>query len=459
VPRTHPCHRIAFVLLATSVGLAPLPFGGATGWFDGAFAAGTGLLLVLWAVATLQTGAGNAGALRLPALLFAAALGWCLAQALMPAWPAAAHPAWREASEILGRPLPALIAPDPEAAVRGVLRLAGYAAVFFLCHAYAADERRARILLWTIASAATIASAYGLFSWIAGSRTVLWYERTFEAGNLSATFPNRNAFADYAALGLLCAMSITALRAALPAVSRPGFLWAAAIAVQYVLARSWVLVYAAVAIFAALVLTHSRAGLAAALLAIAVFLPLARPARMSRRTLLAAGAVAASVAAVLIWIAGAGLGERLAKLPGATDERLTIYRLTAGMIAERPLAGTGLGSFADVFPAVRTPEIRPRIDYAHNAFLENALEMGLPAAAAFYAALLAVVATCLRARRASGGVRVWPSLGIAATTLVAVHSLFDYSAQFPAVALTYAAILGIAAARSRISLAEPAPSR
>ena len=43
---------------------------------------------------------------------------------------------------------------------------------------------------------------------------------------------------------------------------------------------------------------------------------------------------------------------------------------------------------------------------------------------------------------------VYPCIGFAATTLVAAHSLVDFSLQIPAVALTYSLLMGAACAQS-----------
>ncbi|HEU4735612.1 MAG TPA: hypothetical protein VFS48_01115, partial [Solirubrobacterales bacterium] len=52
----------------------------------------------------------------------------------------------------------------------------------------------------------------------------------------------------------------------------------------------------------------------------------------------------------------------------------------------------------------------------------------------------------LRRRRSNA---LYPCLGIAATTLVGLHALLDFSLEIPAIAVTYAAILGACSGRLR----------
>ena len=59
---------------------------------------------------------------------------------------------------------------------------------------------------------------------------------------------------------------------------------------------------------------------------------------------------------------------------------------------------------------------------------------------------------CIRGLRERGKDWVYPAVGIAATALVAIHSWFDFSLQIPAVAMSYACIMGVACAQSYSSL-------
>ena len=55
---------------------------------------------------------------------------------------------------------------------------------------------------------------------------------------------------------------------------------------------------------------------------------------------------------------------------------------------------------------------------------------------------------CLRGLLRRGKDWFYPAIGLAVTALVAIHAWFDFSLQMPAVAVTYAAILGVACAQS-----------
>lgn len=447
--------RTVFATLVVGLALAPLPFGGTTSWFTSVFAVYVGGVAMISSISVMRRSAAETQAFRplaLPATLVILAIVWCFAQAWIPVPDEIAHKVWSEAGALLGADdqpgLQARISVNPEASIAGAIRLTGYCLVFLLCYWCAACERRAGHLLVLIAATGTIYALYGIGLELNDSKYVLWFERDFEPGNLSSTFPNRNAFADYAALCLLCGCALmyrTQLRQ--EDLSRGWRQASVAISLFYLRRNGWVL-YAAIILFIAILMTHSRGGLIVAILAIAVFAACATGSAFNRKAALFGMLGIALFACVLFAIAGGSTSHRFAKIGSAAAERMEIFRLTADAIGDAPLLGTGLGTFSDIFAAYRTEALLPRIDFAHNSFLENALEMGLPAAVAFYAGLAILFVLFVVGLRRNRQAHPYPALGISALAVAFLHSLFDYPDQFPAVAITLAAILGIAASRS-----------
>jgi hypothetical protein len=112
------------------------------------------------------------------------------------------------------------------------------------------------------------------------------------------------------------------------------------------------------------------------------------------------------------------------------------------------VARTGFGTFDQAFPAYQDGSLSGIFDRTHNDYLEAAFELGIPAAAFLIAAIFYLGVQCclgvLRRRRNAA----YPALGAAATALVAVHSLADFSLQMPAVTATFAFLLGLGYAQS-----------
>ncbi len=112
--------------------------------------------------------------------------------------------------------------------------------------------------------------------------------------------------------------------------------------------------------------------------------------------------------------------------------------------------GTGYGTYPDVIEAWRAndPDIFTVWEKAHSTWLENALELGLPAAAALHLSVLWLALIAFSGVGERRRNRAFPALGVAATLLVGLHALVDFSLQIPAVAVLYAFIMGLAVAQS-----------
>ncbi|MFT7570137.1 MAG: O-antigen ligase [Paracoccaceae bacterium] len=453
--------RPVFAALAIGLTIMPLAFGGTTAWFTNLFAVYIGIIAAIWSIAE-TTGPtplpSDTRPILVPTALVSIAVLWCFAQAWLSAPPGIAHSAWSEATSLLGTPaLHPAISVNPEASVAGAVRLTGYGLVFMLCYQFAAVERRAARLLALITAAGSAFALYGIGLELSGSGYVLWYERDFEPGNLSSTFPNRNAFADYAALCLICGCALLYRRTLRHEDLSRGWQRATVAVSLFYLRRNGWLIYASAILFAAILMTHSRGGLIVAVVALIAFAACAAGSALNRRPSLI-GAIGIAVSAgTLFGIAGGDTSDRFAKIEAASFERIEIFRLTVDAIGDRPVLGTGLGTFSDIFAAYRTEALLPQIDFAHNSYLENAMEMGVPAATTFYAGLMVLFIFFARSLRHNRHAHPYPALGIAAMTVAFFHSLFDYADQFPAVAITLAAILGIAAAQSfKVQPAGPA---
>ncbi|MFM8292590.1 MAG: O-antigen ligase family protein [Planctomycetia bacterium] len=181
------------------------------------------------------------------------------------------------------------------------------------------------------------------------------------------------------------------------------------------------------------------------------------------RLLAAGGLVAVCGVAGWAWFAGPDdpVAARLRSLVAARDAdgrlsdggRTMIWRLTARMIADHPLAGVGAGNFP-----LRLPEYHaaPEADMAalhtdtwsrpHNDFLQVAAEKGLPGLAVFAgmftAALASIVATMRRPASVRDG-RLAGFLGMAVVSYLA-FSCFDFPLERVSHQVTLAVLLAAA---------------
>ncbi|PWC52986.1 O-antigen ligase family protein [Azospirillum sp. TSO22-1] len=446
-------NAVIFRLLLAVVLLAPLPLGGYRPWAWSLLALLVGLLAIGWSQGVLR-GRARApvpfGRLWPVALPFAVVLGWAFVQTLDVVPRAWWHPLWGEAAAALEAPVAGGITVDPAMTRAALLRLLTYGGVFWLAVQLGRDRSRAREAIVATALAGVVYAAYGLAVHFAGWERILWLEKWAYLGDLTATFVNRNAYGAYAGLGVLCC-TVLFMHALRP--PRPGAARRAYEVTETVLLRAAPFLVGAMVIGSALLLSHSRGAFLATGLALLVLLAAAVAGRLARpRTALLLGVV---MAAVGLWVVGTSGGQTIGRLAdtvalGTDRDREELYRLTAAAIADAPWTGHGFGAFLPAFRMYRDPTLfAPTVwDFAHNVYLELAMDLGLPAAALFCLSLAIVLAVCARGLVSRRRDQMYPALAIAGAALIGLHGMVDFSAQMPAVALTLALLLGVGFAQS-----------
>ena len=160
----------------------------------------------------------------------------------------------------------------------------------------------------------------------------------------------------------------------------------------------------------------------------------------------------------LLAVSGGLTLERLGQIDANYDleqaGRLTYWQISLDMVAERPWQGHGYGNFEAAFAQHRDERFGDRVDMAHNSYIEHLVELGVPATLLLYFGPLLLFGYCVRGVFARRRGQLFPLVAVGATVLVALHALVDFSLQIPAVAVTYAALLGIGVAQ-----ATPSPKR
>jgi O-antigen ligase len=449
--------RVRFRLLLWVVALAPIPLGAVFSLASAFLATLVGLLILWTGLAAMRpSGVGRVAEDRIIwpyALPFLAAAAWAGIQA-SPWTPVAWHHAlWAAAAAALGREIPGAISVDPYETLSAVMRLLSYGGVFWLAFRLCRAPGRAETALLCITAIGALQAIYALADVFSGANLVLWYPKTDYAGTATGTFFNRNTYATYAGLGLICASALIVRglfdqfsRPTADAGVRPRFRWR--------LFPAWML------LATALLLSQSRGGVIATLAGLLTFLVTVAVAKeMPRRARGAAVALILVLAVGFLAISGGGVAMRLLWADVALQGRAEIWAQAADEIARRPFTGDGYGTFAEVYAGISEPKAGDNgyIDKAHDTYIEEALELGIPAEVLLtFAIVLAALASFRslgRWSRVSSDARKDPAFytaagaaGIGASTLVAVHSVVDFSLQIPALAATYAFILGAALA-------------
>ncbi|UCF67320.1 MAG: O-antigen ligase family protein [Acidobacteriota bacterium] len=320
---------------------------------------------------------------------------------------------------VVGLQLAVTLAPGRTIETLSRLALAGGA--LLVGRGLTARERR-----WLCASLVAVGSGLGLLAaaqklWILPQAALI--ARATAAAEIAVRLEQNRPFGTHvvpAALGGGLVLSLAALAA----------LW------HRQAAKKW-LALAAVPIAGGLLLTGSLGallGLSAAALAL-VAGRLSRASRQESITGLA-------LALVFVLVIGAiALGLRPVPVLdfSRADNPLLLragnWRGAVLVALRSPVVGTGLGSYGALYPAVRRAGDSQTI-YAHNSWLQLAVEGGVPAAVLLLAAGWAL---WRRRRTATGHAERFLLAGLVG---FAVHNLVDFTAYLPGVAVPALAIAG-----------------
>ena len=439
-----------FWAIVALVVLLPAPLGAIYQWSWGLMSSVVGVVLALWS-GRVALGMQDAGfGMRTVWLLevgFGLVILWILLQTL-PFTPAAwHHPLWSTTADVLGDVTYSAISLNPFSTLSGLVRLLAYAGIFWIALQYCRRAARARQVLLAVVYSGLAYAVYGIAIHLVASNNILTFSKAADAEDLTSTFLNRNSFATYAGLALVCCTGLLLASLTQMPASITGGKQRAMRFVKAALQRGWPLLLAWPVLLGAILLSHSRTGLFNTLLGLLSLIFVTGLARVTDRRL--AMAFGALCLAGLYWVLGLGdqLLARLLENSSTLGERSLVHERILIAIRDAWALGTGFGTFEEAFRFYRTSEFSGNAEMAHSIYLENVLELGIPAASALFSLFVFFLILCAvgiyRRRRDA----IYPCVGLAATVLISANVLIDLDLHVPAVTATYMLIGGAACAQ------------
>lgn len=423
-----------------------------------AFALGAVSLLFL----DRRSGAFSPVVLSLGMALFLAA--WALFQSGFDFGWVSPHPVWQSASEIIG-PLRGAISIAPSDTIEAIIPITLPFVVFASCYILFDSDSSVTSFLGLGVAIAVLGAVIAIAQLEFAPDTLLFGPKRYYLDSLTAFFVNRNTSATYLAMQMIVAAGFCLKYAGSFDARR--LLAGLAGPVQKsrsgnpALAPALLVSLMAFAIlFTALMLTKSRAGAAAGLVGLALFLLIAAYhgpyRRRARGAIRGSGGVrkttvqrrlARSLAMLLVLVLAAGTfaGRAVlrAETRGADDERFCLYPGMVRLLHDNWEFGTGFGTFRDAFSPYRPPEceVLSIIDRAHNFYLEALITAGVVVIPLAVIALSFLLAVIFRGIRLRNSMRWLPIAGLGVLVTVILHSIVDFSIQIPGFAVWFAAVM------------------
>ena len=215
-----------------------------------------------------------------------------------------------------------------------------------------------------------------------------------------------------------------------------------------------ILAFAAMIMAGTVFLSGSRGGMIAVSVQIILLAAYIHTRRKSSRMALALGGFVVLAAALVLWLGGSSVADRLASIHTeartelAGGIRTNIVRDCLHMFMQRPILGWGLGTFSTVYPQFRSFFTNMFVNEAHNDYAQLLVEMGLPGFAIMIWFLYLLLRRGL-AKLKEGMLGVNGSLtlaGLLACSGILVHSWVDFNLQVPANAALFYVIATLTSA-------------
>jgi O-antigen ligase len=322
---------------------------------------------------------------------------------------------------------------DRHGTLDGALKSTAYFAFFAMSLILLNSRERIRYATYALIASGTLEALYG---------TIMSFQSL--DGLASGTFVNRNHFAAY--LVMCLSVGIGVLIASLSGAKNHSWGQFFRGLFQWVITPKMGLRLLLVSMVIALVLTRSRMGNTSffvALLATGVIgLILSKKATRSMVILLV------SLVVIDLFVVGAYFGtqrvvERIGETTLQSEDRADVGGYAVTMWKDYPLFGSGLGSFAAVFPRYSADGTALSYTHAHNDYLEFAAETGLVGLTMLATVVLMSFMAALRAQylRVDPVMRGISLASIMATIALLIHSSVDFNLQIPSNALTFMVLL------------------
>jgi putative inorganic carbon (hco3(-)) transporter len=347
---------------------------------------------------------------------------------------------YRSAAKITGAS--AIIHPlslDPFITFSKFLEYASYFMIFLVVVNTIKTRRHLQVILVAFFVSAVFQGVYGLYEFLSGNQQIFSYSKKFNLDCVTGTFINRNHFAAYLELSMPLLLALVVGRIQRLKLFGGKILVRIAHALETEGSKILLLLFLVTLVVVALVFSLSRSGITFAILSAMVFFFLYYRAnnQLSRKVYWII--TAAAVIAVSVWI---GLDPILERFFRITDQfsdkeaRLSLWKNTFNIFLHFPVAGTGAGTFKEVFPMFRTFPTHLSFNEAHNDYLQLLSETGI----LLVLLLITFFSSMFRRLRKVTKQRfdriVVIQIGCFCSILsLGLHSLTDFSFQIPAVAV------------------------
>jgi len=298
---------------------------------------------------------------------------------------------------------------------------------------------------------------FGLYMLSQSNPTILFYRKTLHLDSVTGTFVNRNHLAGYLEMVLPLTIGFILARIGFFAMGqnkkRAGWREFLSRSSGKALSLNLLLGLAALVMAAALVRSQSRSGLFLLFFSFILFAEITafHLGGSKEHKHLSRSFINVAFILILVLSLWVGLGTVINRF--TQDDtlfkggRTMFWGEVTSMIKDFPAFGTGLGTFATVYPSYENNGFEMQLTHAHNDYLESLSEVGLLGGLCLIGGILFLVVKIFLTWRERHSVELKGLAlgGIVSVVVMLFHSLTDFNLHIPANALLFTVILSLTA--------------
>ena len=306
------------------------------------------------------------------------------------------HPFWAISTEYLSEDIVPAISLSPVGNVTALMKLLSYFLVFFLSFQFNRQSNKAHLTFNVLAYTGAAYALYGLIAFWGGYQTLFGFDNTAYQGSVRSTFVNRNSYATYAGLTMLCLIPMLVTRIKGSLVYGVKTYYGIQYFIEHFIIRAWLPILILLGVSASLFMSNSRGGFLSTLFAVMIFFIISVLAnKLKKSRALSTLLLGMLVVGGSFWASSDKLLDRMDYIH-RNDGRLSVYTILDEAILENPWLGLGYGSFGKSFRLYRDETVRGHYAEAHNTYLENMFELGMIPSVFLFIAILLVAIRCLK---------------------------------------------------------------
>ncbi len=340
---------------------------------------------------------------------------------------------------------PNIIALDRDAARIELVKLGALGTFFIVGLAIGLQDKRAELLFKLLIIAGGIFALWAFIDYLSVARAAPnGYVQSYR--RLEAGFGSANSAATL--FGVLSVLSLTfIIRTAKSVASKTSNRM---VFVEQLIKRSPLPITSLLFTLTSLLLTASRAGISASVVAILVLIgwELVRSTGNKSGSVKVSGValLALSIIALVFFMSSGLFIDRLNQTAAGSATRAQMLAAHWQAFKIAPWMGYGLGSFYlvnDTLMNAQTWRALHDLGSMHNVYLQWLEEAGIIGTTLMFSALALIIWQIWRGLRIRRRMHTWLRAILCISLLVLLHGMVDYGLQVPSIAMTWALLLGI----------------